>query len=910
MRTTQILDPFLHNQPEMTFAEDLAKPLHTEKPPRWNSIPAGENEVDFSEVKLEFDFTDEILETAYDDFKKFLEVSDIKCCENGKSIKTAFAETECFEAYRIVVDNDGCTIYAADTEGIRRGLVFVEDEMLRREGSVLKIGTIERKPHIKSRISRCYFTPASCTTNEGYDNELLDDIDYYPDEYLNRLAHDGINALWLGATLRYLVKNPRIPEYGKDAEKRMAKLKTVVEKCRHYGIRVYLFAVDPASSYENPDLLNHPEIMDDPEVDCGIRFICHSTEGGVAYMRETIQYVFKSVPDLAGFINLSTGESLSHCGSRNVLTCRRCKKNYGTLANALAKAEKIYADAIHEVAPDAEYISWTYGQRYWDMPDTVDSCNCRETYVKHLVNFEDYGKVNQLGKDRIAFDYWLSFAGPGELFETCLEINKKRGIDTWAKIQVCSSHEISTVPYVPVPGLLYEKYKYMYENGIHGVMQCWFFGNYPCLMNKAAGELAFEPFFDDKEKFLTHLAGIYWGRDAQKVAKAWNLFTESYKNFPVGVMFEWYGPMQDSPVAPLHLKPVDRTLASTWLLNEMSGGDRIGDCLLNSHTVDEAVELTSELVKLWNLGCDELSVLENFDNKNRSEQMNIAKAIGLIFESGRDTFKFYGLRRRLGIGDGDSAKILDEMRKIVEREIEISTLLIPISSEDNRIGYHSEAHGFKLFPEKLNWRIEKLKELLETEFPEVEERIKNSLVPLEYYYGTEPGSRVYKIQSKDINDAEWICFIDKDGNESDKTFLRVASDNGVHTIQFRIHGDVRIMHLMPEFSMFYLKAPMWFENGKVSLRLPKGCNSYGLFDDYYDEWLSKFKVEYSKDELADIYTISYKPEDVGSTYNEPFRFMARRGLFDGEATAKAETVIPRLGIGPLAPEQFLFVIPQ
>ena len=58
MRTTQIQDPFLHNQPEMTFAEDLAKPLHTEKPPRWNSIPAGENEVDFSEVKLEFDFTD------------------------------------------------------------------------------------------------------------------------------------------------------------------------------------------------------------------------------------------------------------------------------------------------------------------------------------------------------------------------------------------------------------------------------------------------------------------------------------------------------------------------------------------------------------------------------------------------------------------------------------------------------------------------------------------------------------------------------------------------------------------------------------------------------------------------------------------------------------------------------------
>ena len=907
MRTTQIPDPFLHNQPKMTFADDLAKPLHAEKHPRWNDVPAGETEVDFSKVNLQFDFEGEFLETAYDDFKKFIEISDIKCCEEGKIIKTAFAETECFEAYRIVVDKDGCTIYAADTEGIRRGLIFVEDEMLRREGSVLKIGTIERKPHITARISRCYFTPASCTDNEREDNELIDDIDYYPDEYLNRLAHDGINALWLGATLRFLVKNDRIPEYGKDAEKRMAKLKAVVEKCKRYGIKVYLFAVDPASSYNNPDILNHPELLDDPTDNCGVSFLCPSTEGGKAYMRETIQYVFKSVPDLAGFINLSTGESLSHCGSRNVLTCKRCKKKFGTVGNTLAAAEKIFADAIHEVAPDAEYISWTYGQRYWEMPDTIESCHCRQTDVKHLVNFEDYGKVNQLGKDRIAFDYWLSFAGPGELFETCLEINKKRVVDTWAKIQVCSSHEISTVPYVPVPGILYEKYKYMYENGIHGVMQCWFFGNYPCLMNKAAGELAFEPFFDDKEKFLTHLAGIYWGRDAEKVAKAWNLFTESYKNFPVGVMFEWYGPMQDSPVAPLHLKPVDRTLASTWLLNEMSGGDRIGDCLLNSHTIDEAVTLTSEMVRLWNIGLDELSLVPNLDNKNRTEQMNIAKAISLIFESGRDTFRFYELRHLLGLGTGDLKQILTEMRSIVEREIEISTALIPLSAEDNRIGYHSEAHGYKLFPEKLKWRVEKLKELLDTEFPEIEERVEKGIIPLEYYYGTEPGSRVYKIQCKNINDAEWIPFICPDGSESETASLRIASDSGVNTIQFRVNGGGILMQ--PEFNIFHLSAPFWFENGTASLRSNVRF-AYGLFDDGIDEWLSKFKFDYMKDADAEYYSISYKPEDVGSSIDQPFRFNARRGLYDGEATGKADTVIPRLGIGPLAPEQFLFVIPQ
>ncbi|MBR2021859.1 MAG: hypothetical protein IJ939_05420, partial [Clostridia bacterium] len=266
MRITTIADPFLNKQPEITFTKDLSSPVHEQCMPRWNEIPASENEVDFSKVNLIFDFEDELLETAYDDFRKFLSVSQVEICPNGKKIHVVKGETDCFEAYRIIVDESGCTIVAADTEGIRRALVFVEDEMQRREGSILKIGEIKRKPHITARISRCYFTPASCTTNEEKENELSDDIDYYPDEYLNRLAHDGINALWLGATLRFLVKNNRVPEYGKDAEKRMAKLKSVVAKCRRYGIKVYLFAVDPASSYENPDLLNHPEIMDDPEV--------------------------------------------------------------------------------------------------------------------------------------------------------------------------------------------------------------------------------------------------------------------------------------------------------------------------------------------------------------------------------------------------------------------------------------------------------------------------------------------------------------------------------------------------------------------------------------------------------------------------------------------------------------------
>ena len=121
----------------------------------------------------------------------------------------------------------------------------------------------------------------------------------------------------------------------------------------------------------------------------------------------------------------------------------------------------------------------------------------------------------------------------------------------------------------------------------------------------------------------------------------------------------------------------------------------------------------------------------------------------------------------------------------------------------------------------------------------------------------------------------------------------------------------KIYRFFEKFSFFA------FENGSIlnNIKFDSEIAAY-LIDPLSTEYVierlcSENAIEYnSSDENADIYTLSYRPEDVGATQNEPFRIMARRGLFDGEATAKADNVISRLGIGPLAPEQFLFVIPQ
>ena len=907
MKFREFYDPFRFDQPEMTFTKKLSTPLHTEKPPRWNETPASEDELDLSNINLNIEFKDPILDTAYKDFEVFLSVMQINVCNNGVLFTIKHGDTECFEAYKITVTKSSCKIVANDTEGIRRALVFVEDEMQRREGARLPIGEIKRKPHITARISRCYFSPASHVAIEENENELIDDIDYYPDEYLNRLAHDGINALWLGATMQHLVKSDIVPEYGATAEKRMAKLNSVIEKCKRYGIKTYLFAVDPASAYKNEKLLkNHPDMVGD-EANNWISHLCPSTEKGLAYIKEAVTKIFTQAPGLAGFINLTVGEAESHCASTCKLFCKRCQKKFGSLGKTLSFVEKTISDTMKEVAPHAEYISWTYAQREWKPEDIEDNCLSRDKSVRQLVNFEDLGIEKQLGEDRLAYDYWLSYVGPGQLFKDCLKYNKEAGIETWAKIQVCSSHEISTIPYVPAPALLYEKYKFMYENSIHGVMQCWFFGNYPCLMNKAAGELAFEPFFPTKEEFLHHLAGIYWGKDADKAAQAWASFTDGYRNFPIGVDFEWFSTMQDSPAAPYHLNPIDMPLPSTWSLDNMVGGDRVCDCILNSHTLDEVITLTGTLSEKWDEGRDILNSIGNFSTETRKEQLSVAVAASYIFRSGVNTFKFYDLRNKLALGKGNGFKILEEMKKIVLEEIEISHALIPICEADNRIGYHSEAHGYKFFPKKLRWRIDKMEKLIETEFKEVKERLDRGEKPIPFYYGKEEGSRVYNIDKTDIDNAEWMNFIDDNGNETDKTRIKVAKGEGTYTLKIELSEIGDTVRIDPEFKFFHLVSPIILSNGNFTI--PHSC-SYSFFGERAERIRKNFECIHQENGGKEYYTLTFGMAALEMSENAHFRLMIKRSGKRNDCFAPQDRIYTRLVLGHFSPDAFGFFIPS
>jgi hypothetical protein len=737
-----------------TFINDLKAPLWGNGL-GWSPRAVAAGEADLSRgvhVDAKFPDSEGLLKTAYADLADFCTAGKIPTSDSF-TIETVKTETQAFEAYRIEVTADRCRILAADTEGIRRGIFKVEDMMREAVGPFLKLGTMERKPFIKSRISRCFFGPIKRAPR--YRDELMDEVDYYPDQYLNRLAHEGVNGLWLTIMFKDLCKTRVAPEYGETSERRLAKLRQTVEQCRRYGIRIYLFSIEPTAwDVQSPILKRHPE-LGGKRIGKTCTF-CPWSEVSQRYLYESTHFIFSQVPHLGGMINISHGERRTNCQSivpstsNERSSCPVCAKKEPW--ENIYKTLEPMAKGMHDANPDTTFIAWFYMPQDNPLGDWVYELpkHCPK-HVTMQFNFESGVTKDVFGRGRRGADYWISTPGPSRRFEQLASFGKNAGTPMSAKIQTGCSHEVATIPFVPAPGMLYRKFSAMRELGISNVMLCWYFGNYPGIMNKAAGELSFEPFPATEEEFLSRLVQPEWGAHSEAVVHALSLFTEGYGHYPLVTEFQYWGPMADGVVWPLLLRPQDLPLAPTWQIAWHTGkhigtpfapsGDRIGEALGQEYTLSEAIEECRTMSTLWDQGVALLQSVEADPDllPERRLDIGVARALGIQFRSGFNILRFYDLRERMVNEKPDKQRvILGEMRCIVESELMGGTELIRLCERDSRLGFHSEAEGYKYFPEKIRWRMNQLQGVLDKEIPALERDIAGGIDVFAEYSGRVP----------------------------------------------------------------------------------------------------------------------------------------------------------------------------
>lgn len=682
----------------------------------------------------------DIPETALKSLRRLLHAKSIREQTKGYPIRFLKDPSLGKEEYKVNIDADEARISASDSEGFRRSVYFLEDRICETPGSDIAKGCWQRKPFVKNRISRCFFAPTNRPPFRI--DELMNDIDYYPEEYLNKLAHEGINGLWLTMYFRDLPSS-LFPGRGADFERRIKKLRQTVRKCARYGIRIFIFLSEPKKFGRNPpfqpleETEQHPELLGSAYHHHGLdlRMFCTSNETGISYLKESISLIFSEVPELGGVINIMLGEDNGSCAAFETIEaepippddhCPLCsKRDYAEVFGEQALA---FSRTIHQYNPKAEYIGWFYAPRQHDgsafMKRLAHIAEKWPDEASIMFNFESGGTSMQLGCKRVVLDYSLAYIGPSELFKLVADTAPR----TAAKLQIGCSHEDASIPFIPVPANLYEKYSFLHDHHVSSVMQCWYFGNYPGLMNKAAGELSFEPFPKNAADFLLDLARPDWQENAETVAGAWALFSEAYRKFPSNINFEWYGPLHQSIVWPLHLFPVDQPISPSWLLKEYPevSGDRIGECFGYFHTLEEGLQLCGEMSQLWQKGLAILEPLRELykNDPARLKDINLSVAVGLQMKSTFNVLQFYSLREDMFFRKHDH---LGKMRSIVLDEITNTLKMEELCRQDGRLGYHSEAEGFLFFPEKLLARAALLRELLTDDFPcfsLVDDRIK------------------------------------------------------------------------------------------------------------------------------------------------------------------------------------------
>ncbi|MDO5581856.1 MAG: hypothetical protein Q4G69_12065, partial [Planctomycetia bacterium] len=91
---------------------------------------------------------------------------------------------------------------------------------------------------------------------------------------------------------------------------------------------------------------------------------------------------------------------------------------------------------------------------------------------------------------------------------------------------------------------------------------------------------------------------------------------------------------------------------------------------------------------------------------------------------------------------------LEEMKKIADREIAISRKMIEYCKRNSLLGFHSEAEGYKYFPDLIEWRVRQLEYLRDRELPDLAKKVRKGEDLYPEYTGQKPvGAQIRAIKA-------------------------------------------------------------------------------------------------------------------------------------------------------------------
>lgn len=736
------------------FMHELDSPVHTPGLGKAETKPGtGEIRIDKRwGIQIE-DAAPIEVQTAGKDFADFLAVSfGIKLKEPlpgnplihiraGQNISRPPSARD--EGFTVNAEATGIRIQGCGPRGALYGVFFLEDLMISRGGPCLRTGVFRRSPRFAPRILRSYCSP--------YYTETTDGRNHYSDNYLARLAHLGFDAIWLRGELRDLSRTAVFPELGQKSERNVYALNELVRRAAAWGIGVYLYLCEPHGlPINDPFWKNHPDVRGPEGPEMGLKGItlnalCVSTAKVRRFLYQATRNLLIKASGLEGLLLITASEHTGHCKQRNSMApCPRCAERPSS--DIAAEIITLICRGGRDAGSPARVVAWNWA---WDkhLGEQAENDIIRRIPkdVIWMGNVENGGIIRRFGQKAVIWEYSLCYPGPSPVF--CKKAIAAQGLGhaLWGKVQINVTHELASMPYIPVPHLLHKKFAGLARTGVEGILSCWIFGSYPGVGARMAGAMMWTPLGNPQQTLLDLAAGLYGRRAAPAVVQAWRHFSRGYAMYPFDGVYSHV--FNDAPAHPFYFLPVRRHERTNWLSARGAFGDILNWCRQFSPEI--TVQCLEALLAEWDQGLALINkALTTGPARLRREaerDRDVCEAIGVHFRSGLHFIRFIRLRDRLpGLGgvvawphpdyqkiygqplaktSADIRKIIKEIRAIVGAEYKMVSDYLPMCRRDSRLGFHSEG-GYRFHPRDLTMKLRQLRHMLMVTIPRYENRRK------------------------------------------------------------------------------------------------------------------------------------------------------------------------------------------
>ena len=517
------------------------------------------------------------------------------------------------------------------------------------------------------------------------------EISSYPEGLLQRLAAQGVNAVWLHTVLRTLAKDPKYPEFGEGSERRIANLNKLVARAAKYGIKVYLYMNEPRAqvpSFFEKD--GRMALRGVPQRDGTSYAMCTSSPEVRRWMRDSLEQVFRKTPGLGGIFTITASENLTNCPSRgDHAKCPHCAKR--SRAEIIAEVNNTLIEGMRRGNPKAEAVVWDWAWPDKEEPEIIrllDKRNCRLMAVS-----ERRVPICRGGVPYETGEYSISVVGPGARATNFWHQARVAGLKTTAKVQAGATWEFASIPYLPTMDLVARHAFNLAHEDVDGVMLSWSLGCCPSPNLTAYRDITRKT--KSPDEFLDTLASrLYGGAAVPLVRKAWKAFSDGFEEYPFCVGVVYSGPHHWGSANPLYLEPTGYSATMVGIPYDALKSWR------SIYPENVYVGQMDKVAEGFKRGCDifdsMLDVCSPELRGNARREAGMFRAAYLHFKSCADQARFVMARdRRIKAAtEQERAAATKEMREMTARELAAAKELLPLVMADSRIGYECSNHYF------------------------------------------------------------------------------------------------------------------------------------------------------------------------------------------------------------------------